>query len=1844
MNTRTVTRTVFTSPARTYTAIEPLESRIAPAITLIGLPDWDEQGARPILNASSVVSPGNAVDGAVQSIAVNPNNPLEIYLATVNGGIWHSTNADPNNPGAITWAPLSDQLGSLATSSIEFSPLDATGKTLFAGTGTFSNLTNSGGSSIGILRTTDGGANWSTFAVNPGNEPRIKTVLPTSIDLDPGAGVQEMILVAGIGGNGGLFRSDDNGQTFSAIDGANGLPDAQVTQLIADPNNANRFYAAVPGSGVYRGDYSVGTSTITWTAVNTNIPAGAIATSVNIQIAAHDAGATTVLYSGLADTPVGIVAPLTGVFTSTDNGANWNPIGTPTGFNAWSLGGSGFNMIADPTNSQVVYIGGLGGGSNVFRYNPGGATWDLIVGAGASGGTRPHADSRDMAFIGSNVLLESDDGGIYVIKNPLNSAANEWKSFNGEQVTGNALGAMEFHNVAWDSNSNVIFGGAQDNGTSVQQSAGSLIWTSFLGGDGGDVVVDTITLDGANQSIRYASSQNLGGFSRFIYDAANNAVGGAVGLVPMGGLAGFIGQFITPVEINAIAAPAGQSTRIVVGGGTDSVTPVGAVYEANNAGLAANAAAVNWVQVPTGAGFGGVSALASGGMLGGVGNADVLYAGTGGAVFVRSTAGGTLTATPTDFPGASVTDITLDPTNWMHAFVSSSTGVWETADAGANWTAVTGNLSNINLQTIEFVENGTIDAVVVGGEGGVFRMLSSTPAVWTEFGLGMPNTVTFELDFNAQDNVLVAGTFGRGAWTVPNLSASISMAGVVQIDGDTDFAGQNDTIRLVRNAANPSLLEIYLNNNTSIPDRVLPLSTIDQINVNGLGGNDTLIVDSSNGLITVQDGIHYDGGSGHDAMRLEQPGNATPQTSDVYSVGPAIGGGSSVITGPSGVQDVEFENLEPVLDLVPAASQIVNATPENNAIDYAAGAVPANGRITIDNYESFEFSNKVALTINGLAGSDEISLNNPTTPTGLTNITVDGGNPTGSDTLIFTGRTGLTDNFRLAPTGAGAGAITNTGVPATAFAGIEHLDFVLQFGNDNFTVDGTAGNDDYRVFSGSNPGQVHIEGTMNQGAGSTFALPSIDVTGNGVTLAGNYNFNGVGGTDLFTVTGTASDDGFVLIRASATSAGVTHSVNGATTNFFSLTNLSELTIDGLDGDDDFSVPGNFPFTLNLSGGDPSGSDVLNFTGSGVGSVTANLTTETIQETGFSLVTLSGVEVANIDGSGKDFALLGAAGSDVLTLTPNATDYDLRDETPGLTLTSTNTALLDLNLAGGTDWLTLFGTAVADSFGFTGTSSTAGVLLLNMLPQITYSNTERAVLDGLDGDDLFLLGSALGRIAVVGGDGSDTVDFSVSPSSVHFDLDAVGIAQFVNLTGEIVTLLERMENFVGTAFNDILNVDAATFPRTVNGGPHLLPLPPGDKLILDGQGELVTVVKSDFNTGVIHTKGHEDVVFDEFETIKIINSSGGIFDSKSFSAGIVYDLTQEVPAPGKPIPGKAPTGVATGDLNGDGFADIVTANNRSGNMSVLINKGDGTFNPPVNIKTGANPQDIALGDFDGDLDLDVVITNSGASNVAVLLGNGAGGFGAPTLIKTKPKPGAIALGDLNGDLVNDLVVTHVGRNTISVLIGNGAGGFGAPVETKTGGTGPVDVVIADFDLDTDNDVAIVNTSSRTISLLTGNGAGGFAGAPQIFKVGVKPTGLAVTDVNIDGSPDLVVSHYVSRFVGVLLGNGAVAGPQFKLMNRANFPGTHGPNALAVADFNGDGFIDLGFANGLGGKFTAILGNGLGDFSSPYEFDMGDTSARKVSALSIVDVNNDGGLDIVTANTGTSDISVLLRNLV
>src|SRR5262249_10255276 len=142
------------------------------------------------------------------------------------------------------------------------------------------------------------------------------------------------------------------------------------------------------------------------------------------------------------------------------------------------------------------------------------------------------------------------------------------------------------------------------NGTSVQITAGSITWRLALGGDGGDVAVDNITLAASNQSIRYSSSQNLENFRREVYDANNNRIGNPVLL----NLTIADAQFVTPLELNAI-----NPARLVIGGSNS-------VYESFNQG--------NTITEINGPGA-NRNAMAYGGRSGGVDNPDVLYVGSG---------------------------------------------------------------------------------------------------------------------------------------------------------------------------------------------------------------------------------------------------------------------------------------------------------------------------------------------------------------------------------------------------------------------------------------------------------------------------------------------------------------------------------------------------------------------------------------------------------------------------------------------------------------------------------------------------------------------------------------------------------------------------------------------------------------------------------------------------------------------------------------------------------------------------------------------------------------------------------------------------------------------------------------------------------------------------------------------------------------------------------------------------------------------------------------------------------------------------------------------------------------
>ena len=329
------------------------------------------------------------------------------------------------------------------------------------------------------------------------------------------------------------------------------------------------------------------------------------------------------------------------------------------------------------------------------------------------------------------------------------------------------------------------------------------------------------------------------------------------------------------------------------------------------------------------------------------------------------------------------------------------------------------------------------------------------------------------------------------------------------------------------------------------------------------------------------------------------------------------------------------------------------------------------------------------------------------------------------------------------------------------------------------------------------------------------------------------------------------------------------------------------------------------------------------------------------------------------------------------------------------------------------------------------------------------------------------------------------------------------------------------------------------------------------------------------------------------------------------------------------------GVATGDFNGDGKADLVTANYGSNNVSVLLGNGDGTFQSAVNYAV-SYPYSVAVGDFNGDGKLDLVTANYyGSNTVSVLLGNGDGTFQSAVNYAVGSAPSSVAVGDFNGDGKLDLAVANYGGNNVSVLLGNGNGTFQSAVNYAVG-TQPQRVVAGDVNGDGKLDLAVTNYGSNNVSVLLGNGNGTFGSAVN-YAVGTNPQSVALGDINGDGKLDLAVANYGSNNVSVLLGNG-----NGTFGAAANYVVNYGPCYVMLADVNGDGRADVVVANsGSNGNYTVsyvnvLLSNGNGSLQSAMSYWMG------AQAVAAADFNGDGRVDLAAVNSNNNTMTVLLAD--
>jgi hypothetical protein len=383
----------------------------------------------------------------------------------------------------------------------------------------------------------------------------------------------------------------------------------------------------------------------------------------------------------------------------------------------------------------------------------------------------------------------------------------------------------------------------------------------------------------------------------------------------------------------------------------------------------------------------------------------------------------------------------------------------------------------------------------------------------------------------------------------------------------------------------------------------------------------------------------------------------------------------------------------------------------------------------------------------------------------------------------------------------------------------------------------------------------------------------------------------------------------------------------------------------------------------------------------------------------------------------------------------------------------------------------------------------------------------------------------------------------------------------------------------------------------------------------------------------------------------------------FTAGLSVaglSATPQLPDFGSPYPhpglGTSASDIAIGDLNGDGKADVVTANNGAADVGVTVALGDGTGElAPLGVfGSGPRVNSVAVADLNGDGRLDAVTANGDAATFSVLMGNGTGALGSEVQYAFA-NASRLATGDLDGD--GDVDVVVLSGDSLAAFMNDGSGVllgvFSRPFATLNCcyHSGYADVTVADLNKDGKADLAVaVGTydfgNEPQVQVMSGNGNGTFQ-ATAYYRyplTGGRPTGyhtnsIAAADVTGDGWPDLVMGAQRTWAAG----DGSVV--EVMRNDAGTFPATgmtthyvHDRDGVGayVGDLNEDGALDIVTAVNDGG-LAYVLNDGAGNFAADTTTTYGMGS---VSTAALADLNSSGAgsLDVVMGRSGSDVITL------
>ncbi|MDP9383711.1 MAG: hypothetical protein M3P50_00475, partial [Actinomycetota bacterium] len=659
------------------------------------------------------------IGGRVLDVAVDPEVPDQIFIATATGGVWKST--DKGETFTAAWPQDETQ----AIGALTMTPSGV----LFAGTGE----TGPGGGSLtyggtGVYRSKDRGRTWQRVGLP--DSSRISRIV-----VDPKDERRIFVAASGplfkAGGERGLYRSTDGGDTWTRVlEGDNETTGA--VDLAIDPANPQRMLAATwdhlrepdrrrytgTGSGVYQstdgGD--------TWKRVAYPPFASSPGLGrIGLAFAPSDPKTVFAVLSG--ESGAGL-----GMHRSVDGGQTWVALPDPVVHANAVVYGWWFGRVwVDPKDPNHVFSAGL----FLIESKNGGVSFEI--------NDEPHADQHALAWdlkVPKRVYL-GNDGGVY--RSDDNGAKFTFAKYQPfSQLYGLDVGEQD---------PTRIVAGLQDNGVIRSYGARDGRWNSYGGGDGERTLINP-----RNQDIVYGCSQYGSCFvSKTGGDSPKDFFDDEVISTRK--------NWFTPIEFDP------EDPRTIYTGGEimnrsdDDAGSFRTVSPdlSNGSGRETN---------PLFRNFGTLTTIAPAPK-----RTGIIYAGTddGNLWFTRNGGGSWTKAGDPDLPKAWVTRVEVDRANPDVAYVTysgfrqqqDSAYLLRTTDGGKSWEDIGAGLPRAPLNDV----NAIGDQLAVASDVGVFLSRDGGRS-WLRLGRGLPLAPVFELRYHAPTDSLFAATFGRGVYRI----------------------------------------------------------------------------------------------------------------------------------------------------------------------------------------------------------------------------------------------------------------------------------------------------------------------------------------------------------------------------------------------------------------------------------------------------------------------------------------------------------------------------------------------------------------------------------------------------------------------------------------------------------------------------------------------------------------------------------------------------------------------------------------------------------------------------------------------------------------------------------------------------------------------------------------------------------------------------------------------------------------------------------------------------------------------------------------------------------------------